>query len=63
MAKQRITKPHLVIMVPQVGGKGYGPQCAACGGEDCVCCEVYLGAKADREAELENMPADYDEEI
>ena len=29
----------------------FGNACNGCSGEDCVCCEVYLEAKADQNAE------------
>lgn len=31
----------------------YGSRCNNCGGEDCVCCEVYLEAMADERYERE----------
>ena len=38
----------------------YGSRCDNCGGEDCVCCEVYLEAMADEHYEREYQP-DYDD--
>lgn len=38
----------------------YGNRCRGCSGEDCVCCEVYLEAKADEASPME--PPEFDEE-
>ena len=34
----------------------YGNACEGCGGEDCVCCEVYQEAQADMRAQANRDP-------
>ena len=40
-----------------MSNKNYNP-CTGCGGEDCICCQVYLERQADNRAALDHDPAD-----